>query len=88
MALELCLELVRPLKKQPLNHVITLGSVQAMRVVVQQQMMVQHSSVVQAVLQARMQGMTTAQGWPLGKPAWPMTKPYTICSELRERHLD
>ena len=51
-------------------------------------MMVQHSSVVQAVLQGRMQGMTTAQGWPLGKPGWPMTNPYAICSELRDTSTD
>ena len=72
MALELCMELVRPLKKQPLNHVITIGSVQAMRVVVQRQMMVQHSSVVQAVLLARMEDTTIAQGWPSGQPVGPM----------------
>ena len=66
-------ELVLVQKRKPPSHVIAIGSVQAMRVVVQRQMMVQHSSVVQAVLQAPMGDTTTAQGWPLGQPAGPMT---------------
>ena len=66
-------ELVQLQKRKPRSHVIAIGSVQAMRVVVQRQMMVQRSSVVQAVLQAPMGDTTTAQGWPLGQPAGPMT---------------
>ena len=66
-------ELVQLQKRKPPSHVIAIGSVQAMRVVVQRQMMVQHSSVVQAVLLARMEDTTIAQGWPSGQPVGPMT---------------